>query len=94
MMEAIIFSGTSVLTRVTRRHIPEDDILQQLICCIGNHTEDLQQYFSGYELSFEKRIMDSILYEFENSERPNSRCQCFALLVNWHNNRLLSPSCQ
>jgi hypothetical protein len=27
MMEAIIFSKTSVLTRDTRRHIPEDDIL-------------------------------------------------------------------
>jgi hypothetical protein len=30
MIESIRFSETSVLTRVTRRHIPEDDILQAM----------------------------------------------------------------
>jgi hypothetical protein len=33
MMEAIRSSETSVLTRATRRHVPEDGFLQSIIIC-------------------------------------------------------------
>jgi hypothetical protein len=38
MMEAICFSETSVLTRITRRHIPEDGILHSY------RSENLKSY--------------------------------------------------
>jgi hypothetical protein len=40
MMDALRSSKTSVLTRATRLHIPEDDILYR------HHREDLKPYIS------------------------------------------------
>jgi hypothetical protein len=40
MMEAILFSETSVLTRVTQRHISEDDVLHSRRC------ENLKSYIA------------------------------------------------
>jgi hypothetical protein len=40
MMEAIISTETSVLTRATRRHIPEDDVLR------SHRRENLKSYIA------------------------------------------------
>jgi hypothetical protein len=40
MMEAILPSETSVLTRATRHHIPEDSILH------SHHRENLKSYIA------------------------------------------------
>jgi hypothetical protein len=46
MMEAICFSETSVLSRASRRHNPEDDILH------SHRRENLKSYLKNHYLYF------------------------------------------
>jgi hypothetical protein len=73
-MEAIHSSETSVNARSTQRHIPEDDILQSLHCCLsircrGNlFTKSLPSNepllwlrYSGFQTSCHNMVLSSII---------------------------------
>jgi hypothetical protein len=75
MMEAIWASKTSVLTRATRHHIPEDGILHSCRC------ENLKYYIWCYCLVFKLILTDfNFLQTFgwrgEMSGLPPFPCWC------------------
>jgi hypothetical protein len=57
-MEALRSSETSVLTRTTQRHIPEDDILQVAMNIKNQYTASMVQ--SSQFLATDPEVLDSI----------------------------------
>jgi hypothetical protein len=63
LMEALGFSETSVLTRVTRRNIPEDDILQCVVSIVISYFF-ARLLIAKYMKEFRRNLVQQIIPEF------------------------------
>jgi hypothetical protein len=71
MMDAIIYSETSVLTRATLRHIPEDGILHLLfVNCVSGVFKDVVSQMRPLERQMVGR---SVSNEYEGSKKNEHR---------------------